>query len=65
MEIGQTGEIGASVIVIIILEHERGTELDLVPTQHHLVMECKITDNQSTIVTDHQKFFLIKAIRNP
>ena len=49
MEVGQTGDIGASVIVIIVLEQEYGTELDLAPTQHHLVMECKITDNQSTI----------------
>ena len=49
MEIGQAGEIGASVIVTIVLEQEYGTELDLVPTQHLLVLECKITDNQSTI----------------
>ena len=46
MEIGQIGEIGAHVIVITVLEQEHGTELDLVPTQHHLVMECKITDSK-------------------
>ena len=39
MEIGQIGEIGARVIVIIVLEQEHGTELDLVPTQHLLVSE--------------------------
>ena len=44
MEIGQTGEIGARVIVITALEQEHGTELDLVLTQHHLVMEGKIPD---------------------
>ena len=46
MEVGQTGEIGARVIVITVLELEHGTELDLVQTQHHLVMECKITDDK-------------------
>ena len=40
MEVGQTGEIGECVIVIIVLEQEHGTELDLVPTQHLLVLEC-------------------------
>ena len=47
MEIGQIGEIGARAIVITVLEQERGTELDLVPTQHHLVLECKTTENQN------------------
>ena len=51
MEIGQIGEIGALVIVITVLEQEQGTEIDLVPTQHHLVMECKITDNKSNFKT--------------
>ena len=45
MEIGQIGGIGARVIVITAVEQERGTELDLVRTQHHLVMECKLTEN--------------------
>ena len=40
-EIGQIGEIGAGVIVITVLERENGIELDLVPTQHLLVMEGK------------------------
>ena len=47
MEIGQIGEIGARVIVITVLELEQGIELDLAPTQHRLVMECKITDDKS------------------
>ena len=46
MEVGQTGEIGARVIVITVLEQEHGTEIDLVPTQHHFVMEGKITDKK-------------------
>ena len=49
MEIGQIGEIGARVIVITALEQEHGTEQDLVPTQHHLVMEGEITENKSRI----------------
>ena len=53
METGPTGEIGACVIVILVLEQEHGTELDLAPTQHHLVMECKTTERQSTFMTDH------------
>ena len=32
------GETGVRVIVITVLEQERETELDLVPTQHLLVM---------------------------
>ena len=44
MEIGQIGEIGALVIVITVLEQEQGTEIDLVLTQHHYVMESKIKD---------------------
>ena len=44
MEIGQIGEIGARVIVITVLELEQGTEIDLVPTQHHFVMESKIKE---------------------
>ena len=55
MEIGQIGEIGAGVIVITVLEQEHGTELDLAPTQHHLVMEGKIPDNKSSIKMEHQK----------
>ena len=47
MEVGQTGEIGARAIVITVLEQEHGTEIDLVPTQHLLVMECKLTDTKS------------------
>ena len=49
MEIGQIGEIGARVIVITVLEQEHGTEQDLVPTQHLLVMECKMTDIKSSV----------------
>ena len=45
MEIGRIGKIGARVIVITVMEQEHGTELDLVPTQHLLVMEGKITEN--------------------
>ena len=55
MEIGQIGEIGARVIVITVVEQEQGTELDLVPTQHHLVTEGKIPDNKSVGITEHQK----------
>ena len=55
MEIGQTGEIGARVIVITVMEQEHGTELDLVQTQHLLVMECKTTDNKFRIIIEHQK----------
>ena len=55
MEIGQIGEIGASVIVITVLELEYGTELDIVPTQHLLVMERKINDNKSCIKMEHRK----------
>ena len=55
MEIGQIGKIGARVIVITVLEQEQETEIDLVPTQHHLVMEGKITDDKSSIKTDYQK----------
>ena len=55
MEVGQIGEIGARVIVITALEQEHGTELDLVQTQHRLVMECKTTDNKSRIIIEHQK----------
>ena len=58
MEIGQIGEIGARVIVITVLELEHGTELDLVQTQHHLVMECKITDNKSSIKTEHLELLI-------
>ena len=49
MEIGRLGENGARVIVITVLEEEQGTELDLVPTQHHFVMEGKrsLTINQA------------------
>ena len=46
MEIGQIGEIGARVIVITVLEQEHGTELDLVQTPHHRVLEGKIPDNK-------------------
>ena len=45
MVVGQIGAKRQYVFVITVLEQEHGTELDLVPTQHHLVMECKITDN--------------------
>ena len=55
MEIGQIGEIGAGVIVITVLEQEHGTELELVPTQHHHVLEGKIPDNKSSIKMEHQK----------
>ena len=41
MEVGQIGETGAHVIVITALEQELGTEHDLVPTHHHIAMECK------------------------
>ena len=34
----QLGETGVRVIVITVLEQEQETELDLVPTQHLLVM---------------------------
>ena len=49
MEIGRLGENGARVIVITVLEEEQGTELDLVPIQHHFVMEGKpsLTINQA------------------
>ena len=46
MEIGKIGEIGALVIVITAVEQEHGPELDPVLTQHHLVMECKKTDDK-------------------
>ena len=55
MEIGQIGEIGARVIVITVLEQEHGTEIDLVQTQHHLVMECKLTDHRLSIKIEHQE----------
>ena len=55
MEIGRLGENGARVIVITVLEEDQGTELDLVPTQHHFVMEGKITDDKSSITMEHQK----------
>ena len=55
MEIGQIGEIGARVIVITVVEQEQGTELDLVQTQHLLVMECKTTDHNSRIILEHQE----------
>ena len=55
MEVGQIGGIGARVIVITVLEQEHGTELDLVPTQHLLVMESKIIDHRSSIKTEHRK----------
>ena len=55
MEIGRIGEIGAGVIVITALEQEHGTELDLVLTQHLLVLEGKIPDNKSSIKMEHQK----------
>ena len=54
MEIGQIGEIGARVIVITVLEQEHGTELDLVPTQHLLVMGSKIIDHKWSIKTEHR-----------
>ena len=47
MVVGQSGAKGQCVIVIRALEKEHGTELDIVPTQHHLVLECKITENQN------------------
>ena len=37
------GETGVRVIVIIVLEQERETELDLVITQHLLAMEGENT----------------------
>ena len=37
------GETGVRVIVITVLEQERETELDHVPTQHLLVMEGENT----------------------
>ena len=58
MEIGQTGEIGARVIVITVLEQEHGTELDLVPTHHHFAMEGKKTYNKSRIKMEHQKMLI-------
>ena len=61
MEVGQIGAIGKYVFVIIVLEQEHGTELDLVPTQHHLVLECKITEHYSNFMTDHLKFILDKV----
>ena len=39
MEVGLIGTIGVHVSVITALEQEHGTELDLVPTLPHLVME--------------------------
>ena len=39
----QLGETGVRVIVITVLEQERETELDLVQTQHLLVMEGENT----------------------
>ena len=65
MEVGQTGEIGARVIVITVLEQEHGTELDLAPTQHHIVMEGKINDNMTSIKMEHQKIaYLTKRLSN-
>ena len=58
MEVGQIGEIGAGVIVITVLEQEHGTELDLVPTQHHLVLEGKITYYKSSIKTEHLELLI-------
>ena len=58
MEVGQTGEIGARVIVITVLEQEHGTEIDLVPTQHHLVMEGAMTDNKSSIKTENLELMM-------
>ena len=55
MEIGHIGEIGARAIVITIVEQEHGTEIDLVPTQHHIVMERKIIDSRTSIKMEHQK----------
>ena len=55
METGQTGEIGVSVIATIVLEQEHVTELELVPTQPYLVLECKLTADYC-IISDHQKF---------
>ena len=55
MEIGQIGEIGARVIVITVMEQEHGTELDLVQTPHHHVLEGKIPDNKSSVKMEHQK----------
>ena len=37
-EVSQPGVIGVRVSVITVLEQEHGPELDLVPTQHLLVM---------------------------
>ena len=65
MVIGQIGEIGARVIVITVLEQEHGTELDLAPTQHHIVMEGKINDNMTSIKMEHQKIaYLTKRLSN-
>ena len=41
MEALRLGVIGALVSVITVLEQEHGTEQDLVPTQHLLVLEGK------------------------
>ena len=40
-EVGQIGETGVHVSVITAMEQEHGTELDLVPTLLHTVMEGK------------------------
>ena len=39
MGVGQIGETGVHVSVTTVLEQELGTELDLVPTHHHIAME--------------------------
>ena len=55
MEIGHIGEIGASVIVITVMEQEHGTELDLVQTPHHHVLEGKMSDDKAIFKMEHQK----------
>ena len=55
MEHGLTGITGAHVSVITVLEQEHGTELDLVQTPHHHVLEGKIPDNKSSVKMEHQK----------
>ena len=42
MEVSLLGMIGVLVIVITVLEQEVGPGLDLVPTQHLLVMGSKL-----------------------
>ena len=55
MEIGQNGEIGARANVITVLEQEHGTELDLVQTPHHHVLEGKMSDDKAIFKMEHQK----------